>query len=539
LEPSNPNYLNNRKKLKTLLLKKPPPDKQYRLRFWLSMSGAQREKELNKGYYYKIIYQYPEYIPSKCESVIEADLKRTCPNEEYFKKPENKKKLKNILIAYSRRNSQIGYCQGFNFIVAKLLKLFEREEDVFWIFVQIIENILPCEYYSELVGIMSDCSLCLELLKESNKKVMKKLEGFEVVLNNLLYKWFISLFVENTSHDTFLNIWDAMMIDGNIVLLRAVSSILEFLENRILQDDGMEYLTTLFEEKISTFVFNRDKLMKSLLNEKLKFTQEQIEKQREQYSKSVINTLIRTKKNEVKKTQVDINGVEIECDLDYPFCLKVFEEDDNKNKSKEKQNKKDEEPLTLDEKEKYKKQKQEEAIKDFQLKNIQLVQTFRSNNPIVFKPNYFQKNNELKEGPFFDEEEEMVKSRKLEAIFGVDPYQTKEKKINVNEKLIEKVKVYQNLLIHRDEHLCGTKKQTSNAILAQDTSNDREELSKSITFKSNAAQNYLYNFTKDVNKNEITSLIGSVQKSFISSSELEIIGENEKNIYKSAGHLNK
>ena len=70
MEPSNPNYLNNKKKLKSLLLKKPP----------------------EKQYYYKIIYQYPEYIPSKCESVIEADLKRTCPNEEYFKKPENKKK---------------------------------------------------------------------------------------------------------------------------------------------------------------------------------------------------------------------------------------------------------------------------------------------------------------------------------------------------------------------------------------------------------------------------------------------------------------
>lgn len=55
------------------------------------MSGASREKALHKGYYYKLNYQYPPYIPSKCESVINADLKRTCPNEEYFKLPENKK----------------------------------------------------------------------------------------------------------------------------------------------------------------------------------------------------------------------------------------------------------------------------------------------------------------------------------------------------------------------------------------------------------------------------------------------------------------
>ena len=174
---------------------------------------------------------------------------------------------------------------------------------------------------------------------------------------------------------------------------------------------------------------------------------------------------------------------------------------------------------------------EEEEIKDFQLKNIQLVQTFRSNNPIVFKPNYFQKVNELKEGPFIDEEEEIVKTRKLEAIFGFDPYQTQEKKsISVNEKFIEKVKVYQNLLIHRDEHLCKTKKKTSDAVLAQDNVHSSEELSKVITFKSNATQNFISNVTKDVNKNEndYAYIIGSIQKNFKPSSELELISDEDK-----------
>ena len=501
------------------------------------MSGARREKGLHKEYYYKIIYQYPEYIPSKCEAIINADLKRTFPNEEYFKKPENKKKLKNVLIAYSRRNSKIGYCQGFNFIVARLLKLFDKEEDVFWIFVQIIENILPCEYYSELVGIMRECSLCTTILKETNKKIMKKLEGFEVVLNNLLYKWFISLFVENASYETFLNIWDALMVDGYIVLIRAVSAILELLEEKILKSEGIENLTILFEETISKYNFPRDKLMKLLLNDGILKNSSKLEDMREKANKEVIHTLIKTKRNEVKKIQVDINGVEIECDLDYPFCLKEFEEDGNKNKKRHfpiSNNHNGEEPLTKEEKQKYKELLEEEEIKDFKLKNIQLVQTFRSNNPIFFKPNYFQKINELKEGPFIDDEEEIVKTRKLEAIFGFDPYQTQEKKsISVNEKLIEKVKVYQNLLIHRDDHLCRTKKKTSEAVLAQDTSHNTEELSKSITYKSNAAQNFLSNVTKDVvNKNDITNIIGSIQKSINHNSELMLMTDDEKIHYK-------
>ena len=73
-----------------------------------------------------------------------------------------------MLTAYSIRNSQIGLCKGINFIVAKLLTIFdkEQEQDVFWLFVRVIENFFHCEYYSELVGVMDDCSLCLDKLKD-------------------------------------------------------------------------------------------------------------------------------------------------------------------------------------------------------------------------------------------------------------------------------------------------------------------------------------------------------------------------------------
>jgi hypothetical protein len=55
------------------------------------------------------------------------DLGRTYPNDPYFKDKENIKKLKNILIAISRRVSTIGYCQGFNFIIGKILKICGNE----------------------------------------------------------------------------------------------------------------------------------------------------------------------------------------------------------------------------------------------------------------------------------------------------------------------------------------------------------------------------------------------------------------------------
>jgi len=44
-----------------------------------------------------------------------------------FRKEDVLLKLKNVLLAYSRRNITIGYCQGFNFIVGKLLKIYTEE----------------------------------------------------------------------------------------------------------------------------------------------------------------------------------------------------------------------------------------------------------------------------------------------------------------------------------------------------------------------------------------------------------------------------
>ena len=77
---------------------------------------------------------YPDYIPSLFEKTIENDLCRTFPEEEFFQDKENINKIRNILLAFSRRNSSIGYCQGFNFIVGRLLKIIQNEVRISYIY---------------------------------------------------------------------------------------------------------------------------------------------------------------------------------------------------------------------------------------------------------------------------------------------------------------------------------------------------------------------------------------------------------------------
>lgn len=81
----------------------------------------------NPGYYKNLSHNYPEYIPSPFEDQIDMDLLRTYPDDPFFKIENNITKLKNVLLAYSRRSLAVGYCQGFNFIVGKLLKIYCNE----------------------------------------------------------------------------------------------------------------------------------------------------------------------------------------------------------------------------------------------------------------------------------------------------------------------------------------------------------------------------------------------------------------------------
>ena len=63
--------------------------------------------------------------------------------------------LRNILRAFVQRCPTIGYCQGLNFVGARLLQVM-HEEEAFWCICAIIEVILPIDYYSNLLGVAVD-----------------------------------------------------------------------------------------------------------------------------------------------------------------------------------------------------------------------------------------------------------------------------------------------------------------------------------------------------------------------------------------------
>ena len=117
--------LNKREKelLKYLIAKGVP--NHFRQNLWILCSGAKNDL-LNNASYYNNLLKLSKEVPSLYEKQIDKDIRRT--NAESFKKnPDFKVKMKNILMCYSIRNSSIGYCQGFNFLVLRLLEVLKGE----------------------------------------------------------------------------------------------------------------------------------------------------------------------------------------------------------------------------------------------------------------------------------------------------------------------------------------------------------------------------------------------------------------------------
>ena len=112
------------KQILKYLVAKGIPD-YFRQNLWILCSRAKADLANNTTYYDDLLKLSKE-VPSLYEKQIDKDIKRTI-NDNSKDNDDLKRKMKNVLMCYSIRNSSIGYCQGFNFLVLRLLKVLKGE----------------------------------------------------------------------------------------------------------------------------------------------------------------------------------------------------------------------------------------------------------------------------------------------------------------------------------------------------------------------------------------------------------------------------
>ena len=232
------------------MLREGPPPLQYRRKLWLISSGAAREISSNPGYYKRLL-EYSKMVPCPSENQIKLDLRRTFPEEKDCMTETFLERLKNILICYSTRNTSVGYCQGMNFIGGRILLIMGNEEQAFWLFIQIMEKILPIVYYSELVGIVSETTLVENLISLYFPDLYKFLldNNFNVPLRNFIHKWMVCLFTQTLSPEMVYSFLDYLFLEGSdFVLIKNSLFIISCIHDKLLKSNDFEYMYNIFNE---------------------------------------------------------------------------------------------------------------------------------------------------------------------------------------------------------------------------------------------------------------------------------------------------
>ena len=309
------------------LLEKPIPD-EIRKDYWLIITRAREKLIQNKNYYNTILNMFRNYIKiehpiyKQIQKKIEIDV-----NRSFVKSIEDneKNKLRNILSAFTVRNISLNYCQGFNQIVAKLLEITNfNEEESFWLFCSIIEEILPFDFYLTGIGIESDMEIINNIIKrDKNLNLFFEKNKSEYLISSSCAKWLISIFISGINKDLSNSILDIIFFFrgfNNIVnLYNATIIMFNFAKNLMGKDEGMEYVNNailkLNNLEINDIQEKKNKLIERLLNGVI--------------NKNYINKLIfeRRKIINAKMKRIPVltpveNNKEISCLDDFNVCVK-------------------------------------------------------------------------------------------------------------------------------------------------------------------------------------------------------------------------
>jgi hypothetical protein len=182
-----------------------------RSKIWSECSSASSMRV--PGYYDDLVKGVGGTEPdASVVAQIDMDINRTLTDNVFFRKGPGVTKLKEVLLAYSRRNPEVGYCQGMNLITASLLLITPTAEDAFWLLTSMIEVILPQHYYDHgLMASRADQVVLRQYISKVLPKLSEHLENLGVELEALTFQWFLSVFTDCLSAEALYRVWDVVL----------------------------------------------------------------------------------------------------------------------------------------------------------------------------------------------------------------------------------------------------------------------------------------------------------------------------------------
>ncbi|XP_072727305.1 TBC1 domain family member 2B [Ciconia boyciana] len=223
--------------LKNLIRSGIPHEHRSKMWKWCVNLHVKKFKDSTVPGYFQTLLQSALEKQNPASKQIELDLLRTLPNNKHYSSPtsEGIQKLRNVLLAFSWRNPDIGYCQGLNRLVAIAL-LYLEQEDAFWCLVTIVEVFMPRDYYTKtLLGSQVDQRVFKDLMSEKLPRLHAHFEQYKVDYTLITFNWFLVVFVDSVVSDILFKIWDSFLYEGPKVIFRFALALFKYKEEEILK----------------------------------------------------------------------------------------------------------------------------------------------------------------------------------------------------------------------------------------------------------------------------------------------------------------
>jgi len=222
-----------------MMLKNGPPMR-YRWSVWKNFLEPEQ-------FFVEDLYEKLKNLTSSYEIDIRKDVHRTFPNEPYFSSERfnniGQDQLFNVLKALSLYLPNVGYTHGMNFIAAFLLLVSGGNElEAFWAFVALARGnrfLIMGFFEKDFPLLKFYIFLFYEVLESEMPKLYDHLKQQQIPDELWLMKWFMSFFLYSLPPQQVIRIWDFVMAEGMLGIIKVSLGLLKVVEKDILLLDSI------------------------------------------------------------------------------------------------------------------------------------------------------------------------------------------------------------------------------------------------------------------------------------------------------------
>ncbi|OZJ05513.1 hypothetical protein BZG36_01918 [Bifiguratus adelaidae] len=217
---------------------------------WEVCAGALFLRFANAGVYERIQRETAGRVSVSTQE-IEKDLNRSLPEYAAYQTDEGIDALRRVLVTYSWKNPELGYCQAMNILTSALL-IYTTEEQAFWLLNVICDSLLPGYYATTMYGAMLDLAIYEELVKKTMPIVSKHFKEHDLQLSVACLPWFLSIFINSMPLIFAFRVLDCFFAEGPRILFQIALAVLKINGEEILAatDDGQ--LIAIFKSFFAT-----------------------------------------------------------------------------------------------------------------------------------------------------------------------------------------------------------------------------------------------------------------------------------------------